>query len=121
MNKHDRLDMLKNISLFDKHDNLSIFKSYIPNHYNEIYSLYNLLIESNVNYNEINFDEPSECDDGSFEIKFNCNMDIYEKLSKVITGKKIIKYLRKNSFEVDMDIISNDNNQVNVIISFNKI
>lgn len=121
MSKHNRLDMLKNISLFDKHDDLSIFKSYIPNHYDEIYSLYNLLIESDIDYNDLDFEEPDEYDD-SFTIKFKCDHKISKKLSNAINeDKKIIKYLRKKSFKIKTMFMSGTTGPVEVRIFFNKI
>lgn len=120
MNKCDRLDMLKDLSMLDKYDDLHVFESYIPNHYDEIYSLYTLLIKSNVNYKDIDFDEPSE-NDGSFKIKFTCKENVFNKIFKFINKNKVIKYLRDCSFEVDITSSSIDNSYMSVIISFNKI
>lgn len=119
-NKNDRLDMLKKISLIDKYDNLSIFESYIPKHYDEIYSIYTLLVESNIDYNDIMFNEPSEQNDGSLNIKFICSHEVYSKLKKFIEKNKVIKYLRKKSFSIELNHFQK-NDFVDVILTFNKI
>ena len=39
--QHDRLTMLKKLSFIGE-NNINIFSSYIPDHYDEIYTLYDL-------------------------------------------------------------------------------
>lgn len=117
---NNRLDMLKKISLFEKYDDMSIFESYIPNHYDEIYSIYTLFKKSEIDYNSINFNEPSENIDGSFNINFNCTLGIFKKLEKFISSNKSIKYLRNYSYSLKLISDQIDDENMNVIISFNK-
>lgn len=117
---NNRLDMLKKISLFEKYDDMSIFESYIPNHYDEIYSIYTLFKKSEIDYNSINFNEPSENIDGSFNINFNCTLSIFKKLEKFISSNKSIKYLRNYSYSLKLMSDQIDDENMNVIISFNK-
>ena len=117
---NDRLDMLKIISLFEKYDDMSIFESYIPHHYDELYSIYTLFKKSGIDYNSIDFNEPSENNDGSFNINFNCTVNIFKKLEKFISNNKSIKYLRNHSYSINLLSYNIDDDTNNVIISFNK-
>lgn len=120
MNKCDRLDMLKKLSLFDKYDDLSIFESYIPNHYGEIYSLYTLLQKSNIKYSDIVFKEPLSNSD-SFIFRCECESNIIDKLKDFLEENKTIKYLRKKSFMVTIEHSESPiNGLFDTFISFNK-
>jgi hypothetical protein len=94
----NRMSMLKHISFIGK-ENLNIFNSYIPNHYNEIYALYNLLKDSGVNYDDITFLEPEESDKSFI---FNCYMDgdLNESIRKYVEDHPIVTYIRDKSFKV---------------------
>lgn len=121
MSKHDRLDMLGKLSMFDKYNDFSVFELYAHNHYGEIYSLYTLLEKSDINYSDIEFKEPL-LDNDSFTFKCNCQYDTITKLKDFLEENKTIKYLRKKSFMVT---ISHSENSLDGIfdtsISFNKI
>lgn len=117
---NNRLDMLKKISLFEKYNDMSIFESYIPYHYDEIYSIYTLFKKSEIDYNSINFNEPSISSDGSLNINFNCTLGIFKKLERFISNNKSIKYLRNYSYSLKLKSNQIDNENMNVIISFNK-
>ena len=58
----DRLSMLKKLSFIGK-DQLNVFTRYIPDHYDKIYTLYNILSCASIDYKNINFFEPTEEDD----------------------------------------------------------
>ena len=58
----DRLSMLKKLSFIGK-DQLNIFTRYIPDHYDKIYTLYNILDYASIDYKNINFFEPAEEND----------------------------------------------------------
>ena len=116
---NDRLDMLKKISLFEKYDDMSIFESYIPYHYDEIYSIYTLFKKSGIDYNSINFSEPSE-KDGSFNINFICKKNIFKKLEKFISTNKCIEYIRNHPYLIDLLCTEDIDDNMTVIISFNK-
>lgn len=95
--KPDRLDMLKKLSFIGK-DNINIFESYIPNYYDEIYTLYTLLDETNINYNNITFLQPICGDHFTFICKMKKN-DII-KLYNFLKDDHKIKYLRNKEFNV---------------------
>ena len=102
----DRLDMLKHISFIgDK--NLNLFKNYIPNHYDEVYSLFSLLDDAAIDYHDINFDKPIEKDD-SFVFLFNLKKKDLKKLKSYLNENNIISYLRNKKFIVVLN--ENDDN-----------
>ena len=114
--KQDRLDMLKKISLIDKHKNLHVFKSYIPDHYDEIYTLYTLLKESNIDYSDIEFKEPLE-ENSKFSFRCQCkNSDIIDFLQSFLNKNVEIKYMRKHAYTIDCIRDEND-----IILTFNRI
>ena len=95
----NRLDMLKYISFINKR-NLNLFEDYIPNHYDEIYSLFSLLEDAAIDYHEIYFDKPIEKDD-SFIFLFNLKNKYSKKLKSWLeNNNNIIAYMRNKSFNV---------------------
>ena len=48
MISYDRMDMLEHLSFIGK-NNIDIFSDYIPDHYDEIYTLYTLLEKLSIN------------------------------------------------------------------------
>ena len=110
--ENDRLDMLKHISFIGK-KNLNLFKNYIPNHYDEVYSLFSLLKDAAIDYHEIDFDKPKEKDD-SFVFLFNMKNKYVKKLSAYLENNNVITYLRNKSFNVVLD-----NNDDNISLRFN--
>lgn len=96
--EHDRLDMLKHISFINE-KNLNLFKNYIPNHYDEIYSLFSLLHDANIDYHDIKFDKPKEKDD-KFIFLFSCKSKITKTLSKYLEENSVISYMRNKDFNV---------------------
>lgn len=57
--QHDRLTMLKKLSFIGE-NNINIFSSYIPDHYDEIYTLYDLFNKTSLDYDKIEFGKPVE-------------------------------------------------------------
>ena len=114
VSKLDRLDMLKKLTFIGE-KNISIFQSYIPKHYDEIYTLYTLLRKSDIDYNNISFLEPIN-DDNKFI--FVCNMSKKDMsiLSNFLKDSNKVKYMRKKSFYVT---VSMDTDLTNII--FEKI
>lgn len=95
----DRLDMIRHISFINKR-NLNLFKSYIPNHYDEIYSLFSLLKDAAIDYHDIYFDKPIEKDD-SFIFLFNLKNKYIKKLKSCLEdNNNIVTYMRNKSFNV---------------------
>ena len=104
--ENDRLDMLKHISFIGK-KNLNLFKNYIPNHYDEVYSLFSLLKDAAIDYHDIDFDKPKEKDD-SFVFLFNLKDKHLKQLSAYLEDNNTISYLRNKSFNVVLT--NNDDN-----------
>ena len=44
-------------------ENINLFKDFIPNHYDEIYSLFSLLKDAAVDYHNIDFDKHKKKDE----------------------------------------------------------
>ena len=96
---NDRLDMLKHISFISK-KNLNLFKNYIPNHYDEIYTLFSLLKEAAIDYHNIDFDKPKEKDD-TFIFLFSLkNKDRKLLVTYLEENNNIISFMRNKSFNV---------------------
>lgn len=95
---YDRLDMLKHISFIGK-KNLNLFEKYIPDHYDQVYSLFSLLQDAAIDYRKIDFDKPMEKDD-SFVFLFTLKEKHYQKLESYLKENSVIKYLRNKSFNV---------------------
>lgn len=98
--EHDRLDMIKHIS-FENDKKISLFRNYIPDHYDEIYSLFSLLEDAAVDYHDLKFNKPKEKDD-SFIFLFSSKK---KKNIKLITAyleenSNIVSYLRNKSYSV---------------------
>ena len=106
MYKEDRLDMLRKLSMFDKHDDSSIFNKYMSAYYAEIYSFYSLLKDMEIGYSELEFREPIKID-GRLSFAFDCNKGTSKQIKEFFDSYNsdilIIKYLRKHEFEVSMD------------------
>ena len=104
MSKHDRLDMIKKIS-FIHNDDISVFENYIPDHYNEIYSLYSLLSDAKIDYNDIKFNEPII--DSELTFVLECKPSISESIIAFINKIEYeISYLRKHSYSIKFDCTS---------------
>ena len=115
MNKLDRLSMLKKLSFIGE-DNINIFSSYIPDHYDEIYTLYTLLKESNIDYSDIEFKEPLE-ENSKFSFRCQCKKsDIIDFLQSFLNKNVEIKYMRKHAYTIDCIRDEND-----IILTFNRI
>ena len=104
----DRLDMLKHISFINK-KNLNLFKDYIPNHYDEIYTLFSLLRDAEIDYHDINFDKPKE-KDNSFTFIFTTKKKYIKILTKFIENNSIVSYMRNKSFNIDMHLDEENDN-----------
>lgn len=112
----NRLDMLRHLS-FIGDDNLDIFESYIPSHYDEIYTLYTILKESKIQYNDIQFDNPIE-NDASFIFICDLKGNNFDKLNKYIEkNDSIICCMRVKTFNIEL--IESDDNRSRII--FNNI
>lgn len=98
----DRLDMLKHISFINK-KNLNLFKDYIPNHYDEIYTLFSLLKDAEIDYHDIDFDKPKE-KDNSFIFILNAKKKYIKILTKFIENNQIVNYMRNKSFNIEMHL-----------------
>ena len=96
--EHDRLDMIKHISFMNK-KNINLFKDFIPNHYDEIYSLFSLLKDAAIDYHDMDFSKPKEEDD-SFIFLFDLKDKYLKKLSSYIEENAVISYMRNKSFNV---------------------
>lgn len=109
MNKHDRLDMLDKLTVLGE-KNMSILSVYVDNHhYPAIYTLYNLLNESKVDYNELSFDEPNIISED--EIYFICDIDSknIKRINKYLSSvDNVVKCLRKEAFNIQIDEIDNN-------------
>lgn len=84
MKQHNRLSMLKKLTFIGE-KNINIFSSYIPDHYDEIYALYDLFNKTSLNYMDIDFEKPIS-KDRSFIFICNKNIEYFDPL---------IQYLRK--------------------------
>ncbi len=100
MNKLDRLSMLKKLSFIGE-DNINIFSSYIPDHYDEIYTLYTIFDKTSIDYSNIEFKEPLERN-SSFIFKCTLSDKYYDKLNEYFNANNIIKYMRSKSFNVSI-------------------
>lgn len=114
--KKDRLSMLKKLTFIGE-KNISIFNSYIPDHYDEIYTLYDLLNKTSLDYVDIDFYKPIEKDESFI---FTCSMshDYFESLNTYLEkNKNIIKCMRNKPFRVSIKLI----NDTDTHIKFKKI
>lgn len=118
MSKQDRLDMLKKIS-FIHGDDISIFEAYIPNHYNEIYSLYTLLKDSKINYDDIKFKKPL-LDNNTLTFVCECKDSIFHSIRRFLEkNDDIISYTRKHKYLIELYYSSECENRL--LIKFVKI
>ena len=109
--EQDRLDMIKHISFINK-KNINLFKSYIPNHYDEIYSLFSLLKDAAIDYHDICFDKPKEKDE-SFIFLFTLKNKYVKKLKSWLEdNNNIITYMRNKSFNV---ILNETNDSISLV------
>jgi len=109
--EQDRLDMIKHISFINK-KNINLFKNYIPNHYDEIYSLFSLLKDAAIDYHDICFDKPKEKDE-SFIFLFTLKNKYVKKLKSWLEdNNNIITYMRNKSFNV---ILSETNDSISLV------
>ena len=91
----DRLSMLKKLSFIGK-EQLNIFTRYIPDHYDKIYTLYNILSCASIDYKNINFFEPTEEDDSFiFLCKFTKSGDC-EIFENFINNNSQFRILRNS-------------------------
>lgn len=106
---NNRLDMLKQLSVItDDIKQLNIFSSYIPDHYDEIYTLYNLLDRASLHYVDIKFDKPIvESDKFTFVCRLSdCD---YTKLKDFIkSNDNNVKFMRNRTFNVTLNKNKND-------------
>lgn len=116
MEQHDRLTMLKQLTFLGE-KNINIFSSYIPDHYDEIYTLYTLLNKASLNYNDIEFRKPSS-KDTSFIFICNLSDEYYNKLNDFLSSVPggTIQYMRNKPFNVSLKKMKN-----NIHIKFKKI
>lgn len=102
MKKKDRLDMLKYISFIGE-KNLSIFSSYIPHRYYEIYTLYSLLDEASVNYRDVTFFDPI-AKDNSFVFVCSITESDLKLLSKYLEKENnVFCAMRNKTFNIDIN------------------
>ena len=106
--EHDRLDMLKHISFINK-KNLNLFKDYIPNHYDEIYTLFSLLKDAKIDYHDIDFDKPEE-KNSSFIFIFTIKKKHIKTLTKFIDDNQEVTYMRNKSFNLKLHLNEENNN-----------
>lgn len=109
--EHNRLDMIKHVS-FKNDKKISFFRDYIPDHYDEIYSLFSLLKDAAVDYHDIIFDKPKEKDE-SFIFLFSLKKKKSLKLiiSYLEEKNNIINYLRNKSYNV---VLTENNDSVSL-------
>jgi len=94
----DRMTMLKKLTFIGP-KNINIFDEYIPDHYDEIYSLYSLLADVNIDYENVSFAKPKVNNDyfviccGMSSIDLKC-------LRAFIKNNPIIKYMRNKAFGI---------------------
>ena len=111
MCQQDRMDMLKRLSFLNSNDAdkeyIDIFTDYIPDHYDEIYSLYNLLQEASLNYNNIDFLKPT-CKNDTFIFICDMSDEYYNALSDIIQKRNyIVSFMRNSKFKVNIDCKKN--------------
>lgn len=107
--EQDRLDMLKHISFIGK-KNLNLFKNYIPNHYDEVYTLFSLLNDAAIDYHDIDFDKPEE-KDKSFVFLFSLKNKYLKKLESHLNENNTISYMRNKTFNV---VLNKDNDNISL-------
>ena len=101
MESLNRLDMLKKLS-FITDKQLNIFSSYIPDHYDEIYTLYTLLNKASLNYIDIDFEKPV-CDEDKFSFVCRLSKSDYKKIDNFLSENKNLKCMRNKGFMVSLD------------------
>lgn len=111
----DRLTMLKKLSFIGE-NNINIFSSYIPDHYDEIYTLYDLLDKIELDYDKIDFGRPVE-NEQSFTFICSLPESYYDMLNSYITENgPTIQCKRNKPFNVSIKI-----NKSKTQIKFKKI
>lgn len=99
----DRLTMLKKLSFIGE-NNINIFSSYIPDHYDEIYSLYDLFKKTSLDYDKIEFWKPVE-NEQSFTFICSLPDDYFKILEEYLEdNKSVIQYKRNKPFKIALKI-----------------
>lgn len=101
---NDRLDMLKHLSFIGGDNAVNVFSSYIPDHYNEIYTLYKLLEVAGIDYNDIDFNKPQENGNGVFVFLcvFKKPSDISSLSAFLKNNDSKVKYKRNTQFSISI-------------------
>lgn len=95
--------MLKKLSFIGE-NNINIFSSYIPDHYDEIYSLYDLFNKTSLDYDKIEFWKPVE---NEHSFTFICSLpdNYFKTLEEYLKdNNSIIKYKRNKPFSLSLKI-----------------
>lgn len=99
---NNRLDFIRHISIDDAETFEKTFKSYIPDHYEEIYTLYGLLIDADVDYTEVVFKKPI-IEDGCFIFVCRLSAKDAHKLHTAINNYGgVVKFMRNKSYDVSL-------------------
>lgn len=112
MEQLDRMSMLKKLTFIGER-NINIFSSYIPDHYDEIYTLYDLLKKASIDYNNIEFSKPIAKDSSFIFICELADKD-YKKIDKFLTNIDCkFKCMRNKPFSISISKSKNNNTHIN--------
>ena len=102
-NKNNKLDLLRHLSQIGGDDAVSVFKSYIPEHYIEIYTLYEVLQNADIDYNDITFFRPQESGDKFiFLCSFNNSEDLQKLQSFLLSVNNKVQYMRHRLYKISV-------------------
>lgn len=97
----DRIDLLKQLCFIGGDEAVNVFSSYIPDHYNEIYTLYGLLESLKIDYNNIRFMKPKDHKESFvFLCEFNIPSDKDKITAYLADHANKIQFMRKNPYLV---------------------
>lgn len=104
--KLDRLTMLKKLSFIGE-NNINIFSSYIPDHYDEIYTLYDIFNKTSLDYDKIDFGKPVE-NEHSFTFICSLPESYFSTLETYLTENgPTIQCKRNKPFNISLKVNKN--------------
>ena len=107
----DRLAMLKKLTFIGE-KNINIFNSYIPDHYDEIYTLYDIIKKASLDYENISFYKPIE-HEKSFVFVCDLNNQYFDILSDYLNeNKNRIKCTRNKEFEISIKFVKDNKTHI---------